>query len=90
MTLQETTARAWQKYGPENQLTKTAEECNEFSAAWLRWLAGYNNRQELIGEAADVIICAEYLKMYFNSAELQAEIERKLNRLEQRMKDGHQ
>ena len=73
------TARAWQRNGPEIQVTKAAEECAEFSAAWLRYLAG-GDIAEVLEEAADVIICTDYLHRYF-ADEIDAAIQRKLARL---------
>ena len=84
--MKQTTERAYLLYGERHQLMKAAEECSELSAAINRYLIGDGTDYEVEQEAADVIICMEYLKMHFGADNIQGQVEAKLDRLEKKMK----
>jgi NTP pyrophosphatase (non-canonical NTP hydrolase) len=80
------TERAYLLYGERHQLMKAAEECSELSAAINRYLIGDGTDSEVEQEAADVIICMEYIKMHFGADNIQGQVEAKLDRLDRKMK----
>ena len=84
--MKQTTERAYLLYGERHQLMKAAEECSELAAAINRYLIGDGTDYEVEQEAADVIICVEYLRMHFGADNIQAQVETKLDRLEKKMK----
>lgn len=84
--MKQTTERAYLLYGEKHQLMKAAEECSELAAAINRYLIGDGTDYEVEQEAADVIICLEYLKMHFGADNIQGQVEAKLDRLDRKMK----
>ena len=71
--------KAW---GREHQLQKIAEECNEFSTAYMHYLDGRPDAEEhLIEELADVLITAWQGRIILGKKEVDAAVNRKLEKL---------
>lgn len=81
-------AESIQHYGIENQSTVCMEECAELIQAISKAKRGKINRDNMIEEIADVLICIEMLKqMYMISDEkINKWIEKKQAREAERMK----
>jgi len=74
--------RALLKWGTSRQLNKVAEEAAELAAALNRYFNDPAAVAEVIEEAADVEICAAYIRLVFGNEAMDKEVERKLKRLE--------
>jgi len=79
--------------GPEHQFHKAAEECSELAAALNRWLAAGEDSDakalaQVVEECADVTIMVKRLREMIGPARVDAEIEHKLDRTEQRLEAG--
>lgn len=72
--------RARDHFGKEAQLLKCAEECAELAAATLRF-----DRAQMVEETADVLITAMGNREILGAGLVDAEIRRKLARLNQRI-----
>lgn len=82
---------AIEKYGADNQLNQCMEELAELIIDINKYKRGYNNKLPLISEMADVLVCMEYLKIILDiqEADIQEQIEYKLERLKYRMNMTH-
>ena len=79
-------ARAIGKWGQGAQILKAIEELNELGAVLARDLNGRAGLVEIITELADVEIMLEQLSIIYHvDAEINAEKQRKLERLKERM-----
>ena len=78
--------RALDKWGPEAQLLKVAEECSELAAAVLQYLQDRVPVHEVAEEIADVEIMLGQMRLYFGvivESKKQAKLERLADRLEE-------
>lgn len=78
--------RALDKWGPEAQLLKVAEECSELAAAVLQHLQNRVPVHEVAEEIADVEIMLGQMRLYFGvivESKKQAKLERLAYRLEE-------
>lgn len=73
-------------YGQDNQLLKAVEECNELASALLHFRGGRATEMDVMTEIADMAIMLDQLAMVFDADHINAEMARKLKRLEERMK----
>lgn len=82
--------RAIAFFGEKDQHDMVIEEMLELGKEVMKWKRGANNREALIEETADVLIMIEQLKSmhHITDEELEKIIEFKLNRLDERMKNG--
>lgn len=74
------------KYGIIAQMWMLVEECGELLDAIAKLKRGRASMENIITELADVHIMIEQMACYFDLEEFQAEKERKLARLEERLK----
>jgi len=63
------------------------EECGELLNAFAKLRRGRASKEDIITELADVHIMVEQMACFFGLEEFQAEKERKLARLEERIKE---
>ena len=77
--------RALNKYGIINQEWMLVEECGELLNAFAKLRRGRASKEDIITELADVHIMVEQMACFFGLEEFQAEKERKLARLEERL-----
>lgn len=75
-------------YGSDLQTTVCMEECSELIQAISKMKRGKDNRDNLIEEMADVMICMEILKQVYGISdnEIQNYVCQKQNRCIERMK----
>lgn len=78
--------KALNTFGIDNQLFMVAEECGELLSAIGKYKRGRCSMDEVITELADVAIMVEQMSVYFGVDKVKDEKERKLKRLEQRIK----
>lgn len=76
---------ALNKYGIENQKWMLIEECGELLNAVAKLRRGRSSNEEVITELADVQIMVEQMALFFGWEKFQAEKERKLARLNERL-----
>ena len=76
--------------GPYVQIFKACEEAGEYIRALTRFFATEGTREQLIGELADLQITSEQMALLacITPEEVQAEVERKLERLSRRTDFG--
>lgn len=76
-------------FGEEHQLILTMEECSELIKEVSKYLRGEDNKNNIIEEAADVLIMIRYLQLILNISDedLNQMIEFKLNRTATRYKN---
>lgn len=72
-------------YGYGHQVMKTIEECAELINALTKLRDNRGTEQELMTELADVAIMVEQMAVLFGLAEFEAEKEKKLIRLQERL-----
>ena len=75
-----------QQWGVENQLWMVCEECGELLNAIGKMRRGRVSREEVITELADVTIMCEQIAQYVGYDDYEKEVERKLNRVIERLK----
>lgn len=77
-------------FGEEHQLILVTEECAELIKEVTKHLRGADNKNNIIEEAADVLIMIRYLQLILNISddELNQMIEFKINRTTTRYKKG--
>lgn len=80
--------RALNQYGIISQEWMLVEECGELLNAVAKLRRGRASNKEVITELADVHIMVEQMAFFFGFEEFQAEKERKLARLNERLKKG--
>lgn len=73
------------QYGIVSQEWKLVEECGELLNAFAKLRRGRASKEDIITELADVHIMVEQMACFFGLEEFQAEKERKLARLEERL-----
>jgi NTP pyrophosphatase (non-canonical NTP hydrolase) len=73
------------KFGKENQICMAVEEVGELLSAINKFKRGRATEHDVITEIADVIIMAEQLSIIWGSGNVEAEKERKLLRLKERV-----
>jgi len=73
------------KYGRRAQADKCCEEMGELSAALEHYKRGRCKEDAVITEIADVMIVAAQMALYFGKEEVDAEINRKLEKLNQKL-----
>ena len=78
-------ANAILAFGPEAQVDMLHEEVGELLSAINKYHRGRVTKQEVITEIADVMIMCGQMAFLFGPDEVQAEKERKLIRLQQRI-----
>ena len=81
-------SRALEHYGATRQIMKVCEEYSEATVAVLHHLDGKISREEVISEIADVEIMNKQMQILYGVDEVRKEIDRKLERLEKRMREG--
>lgn len=81
-----TQERALKHFGSHHQLIKCGEEAAELGAAILRYLGNPACYTEVIEEAADVEVCAYYLRQIFGNEAIDKAKQAKLARLTETMK----
>lgn len=81
-------AKAIVKNGILPQSMIAVEELAELQKEISKATRGFENKSELTEEIADVLIMIEQVKMIYNlsDADIQQQIDYKINRLEQRLK----
>ena len=77
--------KALVKYGIENQLWMVTEECGELLNAIGKMRRKRVTREEVITELADVTIMCEQIAQYMGYDDYTKEVERKLERLKERL-----
>lgn len=78
-------AKAIEKWGEEAQQRQVIEECGELIVAINHYRRGKGTVEDVITEIADVSIMCEQMKLMFGENRVNAEIERKVNRLRERL-----
>ena len=76
------------QYGIVNQEWMLVEECGELLNAFAKLRRGRASKEDIITELADVHIMVEQMACFFGLEEFKAEKERKLERLNERLKKG--
>lgn len=74
------------QYGIVNQEWMLVEECGELLNAFAKLRRGRASKEDILTELADVHIMVEQMACFFGLEEFQAEKERKLARLNERLK----
>nr|DAT77608.1 MAG TPA: nucleoside triphosphate pyrophosphohydrolase [Caudoviricetes sp.] len=77
--------RALFTYGFEAQATMVSEECSELINALCKYRRGRVSDSDVITEVADVMIMCEQMACYFGKGLVEAEKERKLQRLKEKL-----
>lgn len=77
--------KALDHWGEEAQICMGIEECNELSSELSRLYRGRTTDENVIEEIADVLIMAEQLSLVFGRDAVEAEKERKIARLNDRL-----
>ena len=77
--------KALVKYGIENQLWMVTEECGELLNAIGKMRRERVTREDVITELADVTIMCEQIAQYIGYDDYTREMERKLERLKERL-----
>ena len=82
-------AKSIKHYGEEIQSTVCMEECAELIQAISKAKRGKLDKENMMEEIADVLICNEMLKQIYNISDCSIEnwIERKQERILRRMED---
>ena len=76
------------QYGIVNQEWMLVEECGELLNAFAKLRRGRASKEDILTELADVHIMVEQMACFFGLEEFKAEKERKLERLNERLKKG--
>lgn len=79
--------KALTKWGIENQLWMVTEECGELLNAIGKMRRERVTREDVITELADVTIMCEQIAQYVGYDDYTKEIERKINRLKNRLEN---
>ena len=79
---------ALNRWGIVNQVFMVMEECGELLNVLAKAHRGRASREEIITELADVAIMVEQMAHFYGQEQFEAEKDRKLERLEQRLKDA--
>ena len=73
------------KYGLDKQIMTLFEECGELIDAMAKTYRGRSTQEDVITELADVSIMVEQLAAFYGTDRFEAEKERKLERLKNRL-----
>ena len=76
---------AMEKWGYGAQELQCIEECSELTTAILHHSRNKCNDEDVITEIADVIIMCEQMRLLYGDKLVDAEIRRKMKRLEERL-----
>ena len=76
------------QYGIVSQEWMLVEECGELLNAFAKLRRGRASKEDILTELADVHIMVEQMACFFGLEEFKAEKERKLERLNERLKKG--
>lgn len=82
--------KALTTYGAEEQLKKLVEELTELSLVLQHGASKGYNKEDVYSETADVFICLQYLLEIFEEQGIQQEIDNKILRLQNKLKDLYQ
>lgn len=82
MDIKEICAKALERFGIVAQMDMMQEEMDELGVALSHYKRGRAKEEDVITEIADVLIVALQMAIYFGKDEVDAEINRKLARLE--------
>ncbi len=74
--------KAIEVYGTTSQMRKTIEECLELSLALAHYLDKKVSIEDVVDEIADVSIMLMQLRLVFGDAEINAQMFKKIERLE--------
>lgn len=74
-------------FGAEEQLKKLVEELTELSLVLQHGASKGYNKEDVYSETADVFICLQYLLKIFDEEEVQKAVNRKISRLQNKLKD---
>ena len=74
-------------FGIKPQVDMMQEEMSELGVAIGHWKRGRAREEEVITEIADVMIVARQMAYIFGEEEVEAEVERKLERLRKRIEE---
>lgn len=77
----EITRKMLENNGVNKQLLKTAEECAELAASLTRYVIGEGLPSEVILEAADVLVCLNYVKAVFGADKIEQQKNKRLEEL---------
>lgn len=82
---------ALETYGTKQQLNQTNEELAELIVEVAKNIRGYNNKDKVVEEMADVLHCFEYLKIILNITddELSKWFNFKISRTYHRIQEGY-
>lgn len=88
MNNENTLRMAIAKYGMDAQLGMVSEECGELIVAVNKYLRSKSPeaKERLVEEVADVEIMLDQMRIIFDESEINFHKQKKVNRLEQRMK----
>jgi NTP pyrophosphatase (non-canonical NTP hydrolase) len=77
------------KWGVSTQINMAIEECSELITKLIKYNRKNNGstKQEIIDEIADVMIMCEQLRLIFGYNEVEFRKNKKLNRLEKRLRE---
>lgn len=86
----ETLIRAVETFGMQSQLTQTMEECAELVKECSKAIRGFDVRENIIEEVADVYIMLSQLRIMFEigDAELKELLNYKIRRLGERLEEA--
>lgn len=73
------------KYGLDKQIMTLFEECGELIDAMAKTYRGRSTQEDVITELADVSIMVEQLAAFYGTERFEAEKERKLERLKNKL-----
>jgi NTP pyrophosphatase (non-canonical NTP hydrolase) len=73
------------KYGLDKQIMTLFEECGELIDAMAKTYRGRSTQEDVITELADVSIMVEQLAAFYGTDRFEAEKERKLERLKNKL-----
>jgi NTP pyrophosphatase (non-canonical NTP hydrolase) len=77
--------KALDKFGIVNQMGMMHEEMGELGVALEHYKRGRCKEEAVVTEIADVMIVAAQMALYFGKEEVDAEINRKLEKLNQKL-----
>lgn len=79
---------AIENFGVRSRIIMAIEEMAELTNAFAKFERGRVELQDIVTEIADVTIMMEQLRLIYGPEKVDAEIERKIKRLEKRMSNG--
>ena len=82
--------KAIEKFGIVSQIGMMHEEMCELGVALEHWKRDRCEEEDVVTEIADVMIVAAQMALYFGKEDVDAEIDRKLERLEESLDDDYE